>query len=90
MKSLAAIATGTNDAKGSTVADEKSVTTSSARIGSCSAFIGKTPGKRDRAVTLAVGSDGQQKTPSGRDGANKRAKGVEPSTLGLESPRSAN
>jgi hypothetical protein len=94
MKSLAAIATGTDDAQAFTGIDEesvtKSVTTSSARIGDCLAFIGKIPVTRDRALSLASGIDRQQKTPSGRDGANERAKGVEPSTLGLESPRSAN
>jgi hypothetical protein len=31
-------------------------------------------------LTLVARNDRQQKTPSGRDGVNKRAKGVEPDT----------
>ena len=61
----------------------ESVTTRSAAIRFCSAVsgIGAAPG--DSSLSLVTGGDRQQKTPSGRDGVFKRAKGVEPSTFTL-------
>jgi hypothetical protein len=82
-----AVATGTDDADSLPPPDEKSgtksVTTSSAPIGICLASIGKDAIIARRALTLVSGRDRQQKTPSGKDGANERVKGVEPSTFTL-------
>ncbi len=79
-------ATGTEGATGRS----ESVSSTSAGVGECPAVIGgnRPPVRFD--VNHNTGGDWQQKTPSGGDGVNERAKGVEPSTLGLESPRSAN
>jgi hypothetical protein len=68
----------------------KSVSSPSTGIGDCSAGIGGKAGDGNSTLSPGIGSDWQQKTPSGGDGEKERAKGVEPSTLGLESPRSAN
>ena len=56
----------------------------------CSAGIGGKVGDGNSTLSPGIGCNWQQKTPSGGDGEIERAKGVEPSTLGLESPRSAN
>ena len=57
-----------------------------AEIGGCSAStgsLGPFDPSGQPSVNAAVGSDWQQKTPSGRDGVVKRAKGIEPSTFTL-------
>lgn len=68
----------------------ESVTSPSALIGHCSAVIGEQGEASDATITPVIGGNWQQKTPSGGDWANERAKGVEPSTSGLESLHSAN
>jgi len=64
MEPKAAKATGTDD----TIllgGVSESVSSSSARIGYCSASIGKPVGHSETPLTLVHGSDRQQKTPSG-------------------------
>jgi len=61
----------------------KSGTTRSAAIGFCSAVNGTDSTEGESTLSLVTGGDRQQKTPSGRDGVFKRAKGVEPSTFTL-------
>jgi len=93
MTEPAMIATGTEGiavASMKTFGVTKSVTTTSAASGVCSAVIGKAGATEVSALTLAGGSDRHEKTPSGLDRVLKRAKGVEPSTFGLESRHSAN
>lgn len=87
-------ATGTNDAPveaGNTnplpAGRTKSVTTSSARIGYCSASIGKPTGHSEIPLTLLDGMDRQQKTPSGGDGVNVRHVGLEPTENMRETAR---
>jgi integrase len=61
----------------------ESVTTTLAAIGFCSAVNGADGASSDSTLSLASGGVRQQKSPSGRDGLIKRAKGVEPSTFTL-------
>lgn len=81
-----ALATGTDGRAGRS----ESVSSPSALIAQCTAVIGSDAPMRGTSLTLASGSDRQQKTPIGSDGGKERAKGVEPSTFGLESRHSAN
>ena len=76
--------TGTaGDAAAAGAGRSKSVSSSVAQIGGCSAVIGKDERSASMPLTLVTGRDRQQKTPSGRDGENERVKGVEPSTFTL-------
>ncbi len=79
-------ATGTDGQAGRS----ESVSSSSAGLGMRSTETGRVEWKGETALTLESGRDRQQKSPSGRDGQKERAKGVEPSTFGLESRHSAN
>ena len=62
----------------------ESVSSPSAGLGDCLAVIGEPTDGVASTITPVIGVNWQQKTPSGRDGVNERAMGVEPTTFGLE------
>jgi integrase len=68
----------------------ESVSSSLSLIGYCPALIGTSVGRLESSLTLAGGTDRHPMAPYGNDMILQRAKGVEPSTSGLESPHSAN
>jgi hypothetical protein len=76
----AVAATGTH---GPSSGRSESVSSQSTGIGCCSAETGGIAVRDGMPLTLVGGGNWQQKTPSGRDGAKERVKGVEPSTFTL-------
>jgi hypothetical protein len=75
-------ATGTDD-RAVSAGRSESVSSQQAGIGNCPAVIGEKGALGESSLTLVSGGIRRQKTPSGRDGENKRVKGVEPSTFTL-------
>ncbi len=61
----------------------KSVSTTTAQLGMCSALTGRDDGEYGLAVSAGPGSLWHQKTPSGGDGEKERAMGFEPTTSAL-------
>ena len=76
-------ATGTDSGAAGVVGRSESVSGQLAGIGSCSAASDGHDQGAAPTLTVVTGGNRQQKTPSGRDGANERVKGVEPSTFTL-------
>ena len=76
-------ATGTDGREVATVGRSESVSSPLASIGDCTAVMGNNAETIRPSLTLITGGNRHEKTPSGRDGANKRVKGVEPSTFTL-------
>lgn len=76
-------ATGTDGSEAVAVGRSECVSSQPALIGDCSAIIGKNGRSGPATLTLVAGGNRQEKTPSGRDGAKERVKGVEPSTFTL-------